>query len=82
MTVYQRHILKRLAHGEVIRVEYINNPPSSAKRIYTLGELRLREKLVNKLLEERLIRPNSDGLFGEAGPAQSFRLWRASEGGA
>lgn len=41
----------------------------------------LREKQVQQMVEERLIRPQADGLFAD-GPPQSYVLFRASEGGA
>lgn len=81
---YQRVILKELAKGALIRVQYINHPPSSARRVYRLSTTQqlLREDLVRQLIEDRLIKPNADGLFGNEGPVQSYSLWRASEGGA
>jgi hypothetical protein len=81
---YQRTILKELARGALIRVEYTNHPPSSARRVYRLSSTQqlLKEETVNRLLEDRLIRPNADGLFGNEGPVQSYSLFRASEGGA
>lgn len=82
--ISQGRILKELVKGAVIRVEYINHPPSSARRIYRLipSNHQLRQDQVERLLEDRLIRPNADGLFGQDGPAQSYVLFRASEGGA
>jgi hypothetical protein len=81
---YQRLILKELAKGAMIRVQHINHPPSSARRVYRLSTTQqlLREELVQQLLEDRLIKPNADGLFGNEGPVQSYSLWRTSEGGA
>lgn len=83
-TIPQGKILRAMAAGAVIRVEYINHPPSSAGRTYRLSTTnqQLQEKTVKALLADRLIRPNADGLFGEEGPVQSYRLFRASEGGA
>lgn len=73
-TIHQRDILKVLAAGAVIRVEYHNHPPSSARRTYRISSTQqtLREETVNRLLEDRLIRPNADGLFGNDGPVQSY----------
>ena len=80
----QGRILKALAHGAVIRVMYINSPPSSARRVYRLwpGNQLVREETVKMMLEEHLLKPNADGLFGNDGPVQSYSLWRTSEGGA
>jgi len=84
MPTIQRHILKELAHGAVIRVEYHHKPPSDIKRSYRLSSTGqpLQEKQVLRMVSEQLIRPNNDGLFGSDGPPQSYSLWRASEGGA
>lgn len=79
--LYRRDVLKALARGDVIRVEYRNHPPAPPRRIYTLRGMRLAEETVKNLIEDCLIRPNKDGLFDD-GPPQSYRLWRASEGGA
>lgn len=83
-TIHQRDILKALAAGAVIRVEHINMPPSSARRIYRLTSTQqtIREETVNRMVEDRLLKPNADGLFGNEGPVQSYSLFRASEGGA
>lgn len=83
-TITQGRILKQMAAGAVIRVEYINHPPSSKRRAYRLSTTQetLREETVNRLLADRLIKPNGDGLFGNDGPVQSYSLFRASEGGA
>lgn len=83
-TVTQGQILRALAKGAVIRVEYINHPPSNVRRIYTLSSptQAIREQTVNRLLADRLIRANADGLFGSDGPPQSYSLFPASEGGA
>jgi hypothetical protein len=81
---YQRGILKELAKGAMIRVEYTNHPPSNVRRIYRLSSTQqvIREMMVQRLLEDRLIKPNGDGLFGNDGPVQSYSLWRTSQGGA
>lgn len=80
----QGFILKAMAAGAVIMVEYVNQPASSACRYYRLSSSNrsIREQTVKKLLEDNLIRPNADGLFGNEGPVQSYSLFRASEGGA
>lgn len=81
---YQRGILKALGAGAVIRVDHANHPPSSVKTTYRLsssGAL-IRRELFERLLNDRLIKPNADGLFGNDGPVQSYSLWRTSEGGA
>lgn len=82
-TIHQRDILKALAAGAVIRVEHINQPASSARRIYRLTSTQqtIREETVNRMVADRLLKPNADGLFGNDGPVQSYSLFRASEGG-
>jgi hypothetical protein len=82
--VHQRTILKALAKGAVIRCEYVNYPPSSTRCTYRLSNTQqlIRKETVERLVKDRLIRPNADGLFGADGPPQSYSLWRASEGGA
>lgn len=80
----QRVILKALASGAVINAEYVKVQPQGTKRTYRLsstGAL-IRRELVERLLNEQLIKPNADGLFGNDGPVQSYSLFRASEGGA
>lgn len=81
---YQRGILKAMAKGAVIRVDHVNHPPSNAKTMFRLSTTGkpIRAELVVRMLNESLIRPNADGLFGTDGPVQSYSLWRASEGGA
>lgn len=80
----QGSILKALAKGAVIRVEYASYPPSNQRRIYRImpGNKPVPEKTVKQLEADRLIRSAGDGLFGDEGPAQSYVLFRASEGGA
>lgn len=82
-TKTQGYILRQLHAGAVIRVEYINEPPSSARKIYRLSDTNeaVRPKTFQQLLADRLIRPLDDGLPG-IGEAQTYVLWRASEGGA
>lgn len=82
-TITQGRILKALANGAVIRVEYNNHPTSSVRRVHRLipGNQLIQEKTVQTMLAERLIRSSGDGLFAD-GPAQSYILFRASEGGA
>lgn len=82
-TITQRTILKALSKGAVIRVEYNNHPVSSVRRIHRLipGNQLIQEKTVQNMLADRLIRSSGDGLFND-GPAQSYVLFRASEGGA
>lgn len=83
-TIQQGKILRELAKGAVIRVEHINYPPSNIRRTFRLSSTNqlVREETVKRMLADRLLRPNADGLFGEDGPVQSYRLFRASEGGA
>lgn len=82
-TIRPRDLLKELARGAVIRVEYRNHPQSSACRSYRVSSNNqlVKEETVLRMVAERLIRPNADGLF-EDGPVQSHSLFRASEGGA
>lgn len=83
-TLTHGRILKAMHKGAVIRVEYTNHPPSSARRVYRLapGNDPLQEKTIKCLLADSLIKPAADGLFGNDGPVQSYVLFRASEGGA
>lgn len=82
-TLSQGRILLALHRGAVIRAEHVNHPPSSVRRSYRLtpGNQVIQEQMVQKLLNERLIRAQSDGLFAD-GPAQSYVLFPPSEGGA
>lgn len=79
----QGYILKKLHKGAVILVEHINHPPSSRRTVYRLSTTNevVRGPTVTALLKDGLIQPNEDGLPG-MGITQSYRLWRASEGGA
>lgn len=80
----QRHVLLELASGAVIRVGYVNHPPSAAGMVFRLSSTgqKLDPALVYRMVADRLIKPNADGLFGNDGPVQSYSLFRASEGGA
>jgi hypothetical protein len=79
----KRDILKALYAGAVIRVEHINHPPSNARTMYRLSSnnAAIRAELVEELVRDHVIRTNNDGLPG-IGDAQTYSLWRASEGGA
>lgn len=79
----QRHILMDLFKGAVIRVEYVSESANTKKKIYRLSSTNqaIRASVVERLLEEELIRPNDDGLPG-IGESQTYSLWRPSEGGA
>lgn len=80
----QGAILRALAAGAVITAEYVKVQPQGTKCTYRLsstGAL-IRRELFERMLNDCLIKPNADGLFGNDGPAQSYSLFRASEGGA
>jgi hypothetical protein len=79
----QRELLKELNNGAVILVEYINDPPSQVRVVHRLSTTNqcIRASVIQRMIDEKLIRPNEDGLPG-MGVTQSYRLWRASEGGA
>lgn len=83
MPMTQRLILQAMVRGGWIAVDHINQPRSSARRMFRLmpANVSLRETQVQQLLTDRLIRPQADGLFAD-GPPQSYVLFRASEGGA
>ncbi len=80
----QRLILMELAKGAVILCTHVRKGPSVTMNVYRLSttQNRVREETVRRLLAERLIKPNADGLLGSDGPPQSYSLFRASEGGA
>lgn len=82
MSSPRRRILLALNKGAVITVEYVRDG-TKTKKMYRLSSTSeaIRASVVTSLLIDDLIKPNNDGLPG-IGEAQSYSLWRASDGGA
>lgn len=78
---YRREILLALHRGAIITVEFVRDG-SGTKKVYRLSSNNraVRASVVEQMFKDELIRPDSTGLPG-IGEAQTYRLWRASEGG-
>ena len=74
----QGRVLKALHQGAMIRVEHTVNGHKQY-RLNTTGQT-IAPSLIHDLILAKLIRPNEDGLPG-IGEAQTYSLWRASQGG-
>lgn len=73
----QGQVLAAMHKGALITVEYMNEPPSNARKIYRLStnNRHVPKKLVAALLASGLIQANEDGLPG-IGEAQTYRIAR------
>lgn len=75
--VSQGDVLRALHRGDMLMKLRVNDPSSSAKTIYRLGDNEIvRADLVARMVKERLLMPNNDGLFGDT---QTYRLARGEE---
>lgn len=79
---YRREILLALHKGATITVEFVREGQKT-KKVYRLSSNNraIRDSVVEQMVEDGLIRAHAEGLPGFGEP-QSYRLWRASEGGA
>lgn len=80
--VYRREILLALHKGAVVRVEFVTEGKQT-KKVYRLSSTNraIRDSVVEQMIEDGLLRAYDEGLPG-LGEPQSYKLWRASEGGA
>lgn len=79
---FRREILMALNRGAVISVEFVKDGQAT-KKMYRLSSNNqaIRASVVEQMIKDELIRAESMGLPG-FGEAQTYRLWRSSEGGA
>lgn len=72
--VTQGAILSALSKGAFVTVEYVNEPPSGAKKVYRLSSNNktVRGATVKRMLADGLLKPAGDSLF--FGETQTYVL--------